>query len=331
MNSTIKQRVAKWDNTKFILIWLVVIGHFAQYYTGKSESMQSLFIFLYLFHMPAFIFITGLFGKRVIKEHLYNKVINYFVIYFFMKALIYLTRFVLGENPSFKLLTEGGVPWFIFAIAVYYLITMFIKCCNPKAVLFVSLSLALFAGYDNSIGDYLMLSRIIVFYPFFYMGYILDKDKVKEFLEIKHIKILSLCSLLIIAFICVKYIDIVYGIRPLITGRWPYSKLALPEYGVILRLLYYVVSSIMVIAFISIIPDGRFYFTDMGTRTLQVYVLHRPIIYIWYAYNLDGLMQMIYPAHWRALTVFGMGTLVTVVLSSKQLLLMFNKICKKMM
>ena len=282
--------------------------------------------------MPAFIFLTGLFGKRVVAERQYDKVVNYFVLYLVMKILIFVTRTFLGESPSFKLLTEGGTPWFIFAIAVYYLITMHLKNYKVTYVLCMSILLACFVGYDKSIGDYLVLSRIIVFYPFFYVGYVLDKNKVKEFLDSKTIKVISAIILFVVAFVCIFYIDTCYGIRPLLTGRNSYSKLSISEYGAVLRLAWYFISSIMVIAFLSIVPDKHCCFTDMGARTLQVYALHRPIIYIWYAYNMDSVMQMIYPAHWKVLTL-SVGVLLTIVLSMKVfekpfLLLMNNKLNK---
>ena len=63
-----KERVSLWDNAKFLLIFLVVLGHFADYYTKDSLNMRRLFLFIYLFHMPAFIFISGLFSKNTVNH-----------------------------------------------------------------------------------------------------------------------------------------------------------------------------------------------------------------------------------------------------------------------
>lgn len=44
-------RIAKWDNAKFILIILVVICHFYENYLGSSKLVNSLFFFgLYVSH-----------------------------------------------------------------------------------------------------------------------------------------------------------------------------------------------------------------------------------------------------------------------------------------
>ena len=56
-----KERIVLWDNLKFILITLVVIGHLADEFTAKSDVYKSVFLFIYTFHMPLFILISGLF------------------------------------------------------------------------------------------------------------------------------------------------------------------------------------------------------------------------------------------------------------------------------
>lgn len=72
----------------------------------------------------------------------------------------------------------------------------------------------------------------------------------------------------------------------------------------------------MVLAFIAVVPEIRFSFTELGSRTLQVYALHRPIIYIWQVYHIDSIMQIIWPAHWKVLTIL-FGVFLTFVLSAK--------------
>ena len=52
------------DNLKFILITLVVVGHFAIKMTYMAP-IQSLLYFIYLFHMPCFIFVSGFLAKRI--------------------------------------------------------------------------------------------------------------------------------------------------------------------------------------------------------------------------------------------------------------------------
>lgn len=54
----IQERKYKFDNLRFILMFLVVFGHFL-----ALQDEYSLYRFIYSFHMPAFIFISGYFAK----------------------------------------------------------------------------------------------------------------------------------------------------------------------------------------------------------------------------------------------------------------------------
>ena len=62
------ERIALWDNLKFFLIMMVVIGHIIDNYTHDSKFILGLFLFIYSFHMPAFIFVSGIFAKKTIHE-----------------------------------------------------------------------------------------------------------------------------------------------------------------------------------------------------------------------------------------------------------------------
>ena len=51
---------------------------------------------------------------------------------------------------------------------------------------------ALSAGYDPCVGDEYELSRIVVFFPFYYCGYVLDPEKVAGFVKKWYVRVLSL-------------------------------------------------------------------------------------------------------------------------------------------
>ena len=82
-------RIAKWNNAKFVLIMLVVICHFYENYLGSSKLVNSLFFSVYTFHMPAFFLISGMFSKKTVKERKIVKVVPYLLVYLFMKMFGY--------------------------------------------------------------------------------------------------------------------------------------------------------------------------------------------------------------------------------------------------
>lgn len=60
------KRIYKWDNLKCFLIVMVVIGHFVNQYAPISNTMKSLSLFIYSFHMPLFIFFVRIITKKMV-------------------------------------------------------------------------------------------------------------------------------------------------------------------------------------------------------------------------------------------------------------------------
>lgn len=108
-------RIAKWDNAKFVLIILVVICHFYENYLGSSKLVNSLFFSVYTFHMPAFFLISGMFSKKTVKERKIVKVVPYLLVYLFMKMFGYFVSGIMMEEHLYRLISSGNrVPLGLF-------------------------------------------------------------------------------------------------------------------------------------------------------------------------------------------------------------------------
>lgn len=59
------ERNLKIDNMKGVLILLVVIGHMLLSIHGTTRGVTNLFYLIYTFHMPAFVFLSGLFAQHI--------------------------------------------------------------------------------------------------------------------------------------------------------------------------------------------------------------------------------------------------------------------------
>lgn len=273
-------RIYLWDNLKFILIFFVVLGHFLETYTDISQASRSLFIFIYSFHMPAFIFISGIFSKRNINEKRYQKIFGYLILYIFTQLVLFVVQMQLGLANSYSVLVEDSVPWYAFALFAFNMITIALRNLDPKYLFISTIVLGCFSGYNNSLSDFLVSSRIVVFYPFFLAGYYLDGKKLLDILTKWRIRILSLGIILLWIFFIYSYPDFAYLARPLITGRDHYDTIG-SNYG-IYRAIYYVATFLLVFCIISLIPNIKNIFSSLGARSVQVYALHRGFIYIFY-------------------------------------------------
>ncbi len=293
-----KERIAIWDNLKGILIFFVVLGHFADLYTGQSKDLQSIYWFIYWFHMPLFIFISGLFSKKAIRNRNFKKVFEYIAIFFWMKIVLFIVESLCkGTLVTFTVFYESWIPWFMFALAAFYLITILLQNLDFKYLFCLSVLLACVAGYDDKISTFLVLSRIFVFYPFFLVGYHMKQELVLEKLNKIIWKVFAILSIITCAVIAFAKIENVYWIRPLLTGQNPYSTLGeYTPYGGIIRFIYYGVAFVLVFAWIAIAPQKKSFLSTIGSRSLYVYFSHYILIYVLiYLLKIDVWIMHMFP------------------------------------
>lgn len=267
------KRIALFDNIKFLLMLFVVIGHFAEVGTGKTDFFKSAYVFIYAFHMPLFIFVSGMMHKN---EKILRKVMFFISLGFISKIVIYAMRIFVNGTAVFKLLSDAYIPWFMFVMAMYILLSYLLRNVNKYILLAVSVVAACAAGYNDNIGDFLYLSRAIVFYPCFVLGQIISADTIKRINHKKIFKVISIVIILTWAALCIFDLEHVYNLRPLFTGRNPFSeKEIFEEWGFLYRLLCYGITILTSFAIVSLTPDRRIpAISEFGERTLQVYIWH---------------------------------------------------------
>lgn len=273
-------RIAIYDNVKFFLMVLVVVGHFVDPYVNESAGYRSIFIFIYSFHMPLFFFISGQFHRN---RNILSKVIAFVSIGFAQKIYFVMADVIINKHsPSFDLLSDAGIPWYMFTLAVFIVLSYVLRDFNKKFILCAFVILALFVGYDQNVGDYLYISRIIVLYPYYVLGEMIDRNKIINLSSNIKVKLLSAVVVIVWLLLCVYELNYIYDLRPLFTARHSYVSIEMyHNTGAIFRLLCYFISAIVGIAFFMIVPSKSIWsITKYGERTLQVYFLHWPLCMI---------------------------------------------------
>ena len=277
------------DNLKFILIFLVVLGHFVEVSMDVSINAKLIWNFIYSFHMPLFVFISGYFAKNAIKSKNINRSIMFFVLYFIMKTVLYIIDRICGLYPNFNFNIVNSVPWYIFAMGSWYLISILLKDINKKYVFTFSLFLALIIGFDKNIGDIWGISRILVFYPFFLIGLNINRDLLIKIVKDKRVKCVSIIYLMIFSILFILVIDKLYVFKPVFTGNKSYFLLnnSIESFGVLIRMMWYLVATFTGISILSIVPRGKNLFTKIGQKTISIYFYHAIIFRILSKLDID--------------------------------------------
>ncbi len=303
MKKEISSRIQKWDILRFGLIFLVVLGHIADFNTRSNEYMRTLYLAIYTFHMPLFIFVSGLFAKKTVNEKRKDKIFGYLLLYIVLKFINFLYFWISFGKTSFSVFTETGLPWFMFALFVYSLITIAVKDFSPKYVMIFAVLLACLAGYDKNIGSFLCLSRIIVFYPFYFAGYLFDAKKIEEHCKKTAPKIVSAVIATVFVLTAVFFGERFYWLRPLVTGANSFAALkTCEEYGFLIRLGYYAVAAALCYAVIVLTPSKTplGIAAKIGKRTLPVYAFHYILLYIlYYNVGIQPMLEKLSPIHWE--------------------------------
>ena len=172
-------RDSYFDNLKAILIFLVVLGHIIAPLI-KSENnniIRSTYLFIYTFHMPCFIFVSGYFSKKGLTIlDLFTKFLVPLIIF-----QVFYTALEFNLNPrSFKLHKFLLVPfhalWYLASLCFWHLILNLIPYKNIKHAIILSFLLSLVIGGSGRFGLQLSLSRTFYFLPFFLLGFYLRQN-----------------------------------------------------------------------------------------------------------------------------------------------------------
>ena len=207
----------------------------------------------------------------------------YFSTGIILNVVIFASQLLTLKTGAIDIVNVKGAPWFMYALGVYTALTYYLKRIDKRLVAVIIVIVALFAGYSSTINEYLSLSRIIVFYPYYYFASILDAKKVAEFTKKKMFKSLGAFLLALWGVLCGVYYDKISTLRMLFTGLHPYDRLpsGMAQYGWLYRLLCYVISSLLCFAVICLVPNKKLgIITTYGSRTLQVYFWHLTFVFI---------------------------------------------------
>lgn len=278
----VSKRIYKWDNLKALLIFLVVVGHLIDRASGKSELLSKIDYWIYVFHMPAFIFVSGLFSKNTINNRRFGKIFRFLQWYFILKIIFFISTFISSHTFSFSFLTESGLPWYCFAIFAFQLISVMLAGYDKFLILGISVLVGCLAGYDASLGDFLCSARVLTFFPFFYAGYLIDYQKMSDYLSAIKFKIGAL-AILGSSFLLVYYKLYDSSLKGgFFTGRNAYMNVSAEVglYGGFLRFIYYICVFLIISSLVALISNKHTFVTKFGELSLIIYMLHIPIVRI---------------------------------------------------
>lgn len=205
---------------------MVLVGHAIQYCYGAEYFLQGayfsnpIFKFIYTFHMPLFMVISGYLlqqtldhrtemevAKRRLRQ-LGLPILSFGVLAFTIKWAVH-PVFDILECAKDLFSTIVGNLWFLWALLYNQLLLLFIRRMGDKVWMYVLAGVLIYFIPDSSY----IPARYTFLYPFLVIGYMMGKHTLNQICEGKKYMAISVSVL-------VLYVGALYANRLLLADVW---------------------------------------------------------------------------------------------------------------
>ncbi len=277
-----KERDYGLDNIKTLLIILVVIGHILEEISIKG-NLGLIRCFIYSFHMPLFIFISGYFSQ---KEDKYQVLIrNYLLPYFIFNTIWMLL------HGRLNILTPLYVFWYLLSLFLWKVFAKYL--IKIRGILLLSILLSLYIGCFVEADRFLSISRTISFLPFFIAGVLCKQTYLAYIRQVK--KCYSIVALIIATAIVVSIYK--YQVIPIKMFEYIQSyeatKVGDVE-GILMRGMLILLAGLFSFAIVNLVPIKLTKITRIGQYTITIYLLHVFIIKsVFYVVDRTSILRLL--------------------------------------
>jgi fucose 4-O-acetylase-like acetyltransferase/poly-gamma-glutamate capsule biosynthesis protein CapA/YwtB (metallophosphatase superfamily)/lysophospholipase L1-like esterase len=272
INLSEKKRYSIFDNFKGILIFMVVFGHFLFEYSNSHMNSLSrkIVVYIYFFHMQAFVFISGFFSSEnsTMIKNAAKLLILYYIFNFSVSLILYFYN-----NTKINFLYPLYSYWYILSL-FYWRVT--IKYLNNIPFIFeISVVISLLEGYWDCFSNILSIYKTIIFLPYFLAGYKLNQMNILNQLLLWKKSIMKYIVFFII-FCLFSYLVFLYIYKNKITNE----IILLLNYNntnnIKTRIITMIISCIFILLIFLLLPDNKIMFINKwGKNSLYIYLFHR--------------------------------------------------------
>lgn len=291
------------DNLKGILIFLVVLGHTIELYMYDNFVLFMIWIYIYCFHMPLFVYISGFLSKDAEKAQ--KKAFERFLLpYLVWNSFYFIFITLVQRKLNFSFLYPWFANWYflsLFTMCLVLPILIKIRRCVPAAF-----CMSIAAGFFSEFGGLFSFSRTVCFSGFFLLGYYSNMETLEKIKRNRMlILILGVITMILIYVYCSSGIMEKTALARSLTKSASYKiiEMSLTK-GSIARAITILISLIMGSMVLAYSPGGRNIFTQAGKNSIIILIFHKYFIMIFEKI----VREMEFNIH----TIIGMILLVTV-------------------
>jgi fucose 4-O-acetylase-like acetyltransferase len=281
-------RAPLWDNARFVAITLVIMGHATLKLISKSDDAYSLYLFIYLFHIPVFVAVSGYFAKPGLPTVTdVKKLFSYLVVpYVIFETIWSVIHWGISGKFTLDYTTAWWTLWFLIALVLWRLALPYLVVLRFPMT--ISIVLAVGSGYLASIDDRLSLARAVALMPFFVFGWKLKQWKLADrWLALPTRSVWTWRAGAILVFAATAAVTF-FGIdtwRELLIRRFllydeQYGSFGYDQWWAgAVRLGFIGFGMVLCLAFLILMPRRNTWVSAFGQATLYIYLLHSFVLY----------------------------------------------------
>lgn len=246
--------------------------------------LQSIYVGIYSFHMPLFVFLSGIFARERLEGRDYSKIVWTLVLPLVVFQLLYIGMSRLTGWYEYSLFTPYWLLWFIASMIFWRLL---LPLFASPAGLAVAVAISVAAGYDDGIGYALSVSRTLYFLPFFVLGHLYGEQLVA--MTRRHPVAFALLFAACVGAVLAWWM---LGLNPgALTGSRDYtSGPADADYPALARLGLMLLGTGAALGFAALVPRSPALLGWLGVRSLAVYLLHGLVVMAFVASGAPALI-----------------------------------------
>lgn len=299
------------DNAKFLLVVLVVVGHNWGALPRDIPVVKAAYCVVYLFHMPAFILLCGYFSRGFTgrADQIRALIARVLLPYLFFTVAYRALYALLWDVPLSLTLTEPTyLLWFLMALFLWRITAPAWRAVRFPVGIAVLISLVsglMGMGYD------LALPRVLMFLPWFVAGLRLREGHFRRLrgraARGAAVSVLAAalgCAYALTSWTNVGWLHMQYDNTQLHIG--PLGYLAA-------RLALFAASGCLVAAFFALVPARKTAFSVCGAATMFPFLTHGLLVQTGKAYGLYDLLGALGPA--TVLVTTGLGIAMALALA----------------
>lgn len=262
------------DNVKGLLIVLVVLGHMVGQTVGSSPGGRTIYTFIYLCHMPAFVMLSGMLSATELTGRRAASLIRDLLAPYVAFQLLYMGFYTVMDKPMPWTVDVFLSPiyhlWFLPALFIWRMLAPLFA--QLRGAVLIAIVVSLSAGAATVLGRALALDRVAGMLPFFVLGVWLGRGR----LAYRPSPLVRLAAIAVL----IAAAPIAYLVASRLSSLWmywnrPYQRLGVEvTEGVLIRLGLLAVGLAMTWAIMMLVPRRQTFLTGWGAHSMYPYLLH---------------------------------------------------------